>query len=62
MEGLAHRVFEVLLAHNPHVGEIWTYRPQPAPLLHLVRDLRSRAYRPGESSSGNDRKPPSWPI
>ncbi len=54
LEVLAHRVFGVLLAHNPHVTEIWTYPGRNRRLLTLARDLRSRAYDLVIILHGND--------
>jgi ADP-heptose:LPS heptosyltransferase len=54
LEVLAHRVFGVLLAHNPHVAKIWTYPGRNRRLLTLARDLRSRAYDLVVILHGND--------
>jgi ADP-heptose:LPS heptosyltransferase len=54
LEVLAHRVFGVLLAHNPHVAKIWTYPGRNRRLLRLVRDLGSRAYDLVIILHGND--------
>jgi ADP-heptose:LPS heptosyltransferase len=54
LEVLAHRVFAVLLAHNPHVAKIWTYPGRNRRLLTLARDLRSRAYDLVVILHGND--------
>jgi hypothetical protein len=54
LEVLAHRVFGVLLAHNPHVGRIYTYPGRNRRLLTLARDLRLRAYDLVVILHGND--------
>jgi ADP-heptose:LPS heptosyltransferase len=54
LEVLAHRVFGVLLADNPHVARIWTYPGRNRRLLTLVRDLHSRAYDLAIILHGND--------
>jgi ADP-heptose:LPS heptosyltransferase len=54
LEVLAHRVFGVLLAHNPHVAKIWTYPGRNRRLLTLARDLRARAYDLVVILHGND--------
>ena len=54
MEVLAHRVFGVLLAHNPRVAKIWTYPGRNRRLLTLARDLRSRAFDLVIILHGND--------
>jgi ADP-heptose:LPS heptosyltransferase len=54
LEVLAHRVFGVLLAHNPHVAKIWTYPGRNRGLLKLVQDLGSRAYDLAVILHGND--------
>ena len=47
LEVLAHRVFGALLAHNPHVGRIYTYPGRNRRLLTLARDLQAPSLRPG---------------
>ena len=54
LEVLAHRVFGALLAHNPHVGRIYTYPGRNRRLLTLARDLRLRAYDLAVILHGND--------
>jgi ADP-heptose:LPS heptosyltransferase len=54
LEVLAHRVFGALLAHNPHVGRIYTYPGRNRRLLALARDLRRRAYDLVIILHGND--------
>ena len=54
MEVLAHRVFGALLAHNPHVGRIFTYPGRNRRLFTLARDLRLRAYDLVVILHGND--------
>jgi ADP-heptose:LPS heptosyltransferase len=54
LEVLAHRVFGVLLAHNPHVGRIYTYPGRNRRLITLARDLRLRAYDLVIILHGND--------
>jgi len=54
LEVLAHRVFGALLAHNPHVGRIYTYPGRNRRLLTLARDLRLRAYDLVIILHGND--------
>ena len=54
LEVLAHRVFGALLAHNPHVGRIYTYSGRNRRLLTLARDLRLRAYDLVVILHGND--------
>ena len=54
LEVLAHRVFGALLAHNPHVGRIYTYPGRNRRLLTLARDLRRRAYDLVVILHGND--------
>jgi ADP-heptose:LPS heptosyltransferase len=54
LEVLAHRVFGALLAHNPHVGRIYTYPGRNRRLVTLVRDLRRRAYDLVVILHGND--------
>ena len=54
LEVLAHRVFGALLAHNPHVGRIYTYPGRNRRLLTLARDLRLRAYDLVVILHGND--------
>jgi len=54
LEVLAHRVFGALLAHNPHVGRIFTYPGRNRRLLALARDLRRRAYDLVIILHGND--------
>ena len=54
LEVLAHRVFGVLLAHNPHVGRIYTYPGRNRRLLTLARDLKRRAYDLVIILHGND--------
>ena len=54
LEVLAHRVFGALLAHNPHVGRIFTYPGRNRRLLTLARDLRLRAYDLVIILHGND--------
>jgi ADP-heptose:LPS heptosyltransferase len=54
LEVLAHRVFGDLLAHNPHVGRIYTYPGRNRRLLTLARDLRLRAYDLVVILHGND--------
>ena len=63
LEVLAHRVFGALLAHNPHVGRIYTYPGRNRRLLTLARDLS--ACEPttwSSSSTATTPKPPSWRI
>jgi ADP-heptose:LPS heptosyltransferase len=54
LEVLAHRVFGVLLAHNPHVAKIWIYPGRNRRLLTLAQNLRSRAYDLVIILHGND--------
>jgi ADP-heptose:LPS heptosyltransferase len=54
LEVLAHRVFGVLLAHNPQVNRIYTYPGRNRRLLTLARDLRLRAYDLVVILHGND--------
>ena len=54
LEVLAHRVFGVLLAHNPHVARLFTYPGRNRRLLALARDLRLRAYDLVIILHGND--------
>jgi len=54
LEVLAHRVFGALLAHNPHVGRIYTYPGRNRRLLTLARDLSRRAYDLVVILHGND--------
>jgi ADP-heptose:LPS heptosyltransferase len=54
LEVLAHRGFGTLLAHNPHVGRIFTYPGRNRRLLTLARDLRLRAYDLVIILHGND--------
>ena len=54
LEVLTHRVFGTLLAHNPHVGRIYTYPGRNRRLLTLARDLRLRAYDLVIILHGND--------
>jgi ADP-heptose:LPS heptosyltransferase len=54
LEVLAHRVFGVLLAHNPHVAKIWTYPGRNRRLLSLARNLRARHYNLVIILHGND--------
>jgi ADP-heptose:LPS heptosyltransferase len=54
LEVLAHRVFGALLAHNPHVGRIYTYPGRNRRLLTLARDLSLRAYDLVIILHGND--------
>jgi len=54
LEVLAHRVFGALLAHNPHVGRIFTYPGRNRRLLTLARELRLRAYDLVIILHGND--------
>jgi ADP-heptose:LPS heptosyltransferase len=54
LEVLAHRVFWVLLAHNPHVARLFTYPGRNRRLFALARDLRSRAYDLVVILHGND--------
>ena len=54
LEVLAHRVFGAILAHNPHVGRIYTYPGRNRRFLTLARDLRLRAYDLVIILHGND--------
>jgi len=54
LEVLAHRVFGAILAHNPHVGRIYTYPGRNRRLLTLARDLRRRDYDLAIILHGND--------
>jgi ADP-heptose:LPS heptosyltransferase len=54
LEVLAHRVFGVLLAHNPHVARIFTYPGRNRRLVTLARQLRQRAYDLAIILHGND--------
>jgi len=54
LEVLAHRMFGDLLAHNPHVGRIYTYPGRNRRLLALARDLRRRGYDLVIILHGND--------
>ncbi|HZE21394.1 MAG TPA: glycosyltransferase family 9 protein [Desulfobaccales bacterium] len=54
LEVLAHRVFGVLLAHNPNVARIFIYPGRNRRLLQLIQDLRSRAYDLVVILHGND--------
>jgi len=54
LEVLAHRVFGVLLAHNPHVARLFTYPGRNRRLFALARDLRLRAYDLVIILHGND--------
>jgi ADP-heptose:LPS heptosyltransferase len=54
LEVLAHRVFGVLLAHNPHVARIFTYPGRNRRLVTLARDLGRRAYDLVIILHGND--------
>jgi ADP-heptose:LPS heptosyltransferase len=54
LEVLAHRVFGVLLAHNPQVARIYTYPGRNRRLVTLARDLSLRAYDLVVILHGND--------
>ena len=54
LEVLAHRVFGALLAHNPHVGRVFSYPGRNRRLITLARDLRLRAYDLVVILHGND--------
>jgi ADP-heptose:LPS heptosyltransferase len=54
LEVLAHRVFGAILAHNPHVGRMYTYPGRNRRLLTLARDLRRRAFDLVIILHGND--------
>jgi len=54
LEVLAHRVFGVLWAHNPHVARLFTYPGRNRRLVTLARDLRRRAYDLVIILHGND--------
>ena len=54
LEVLAHRVFGVLLTHNPQVNRIYSYPGRNRRLLTLARNLRSRAYDLVIILHGND--------
>ena len=54
LEVLAHRVFGAILAHNPHVGRIYTSPGRNRRLLTLARDLRRRGYDLVIILHGND--------
>ena len=47
-------MFGALLAHNPHVGRIYTYPGRNRRLFTLARDLRRRAYDLVIILHGND--------
>ncbi len=54
LEVLGHRHYGALLAHNPHVQQLWAYPGRNWRLLKLVRELRQRRYDLVIILHGND--------
>jgi len=59
---MAHRVFGALLAHNPHVGRIYTYPGRNRRLLTLAGTLGAEPTTWSSSSTATTPKPPCWRI